>query len=183
MKKDIQSLFDEQNILDPKSAESLSSAIKAGSLQGFDYLKFKTSYHTLIKMGQDESMALRSAYTTAATLGITKEKLITTAKHYAQILFREKQQFDHALKKQLQQRVDSKLNETEFFKEKIKDYKTKIKELQSEISVLEKKIKSADAEINTSKDKIVTTRDKFESTYNHFITTIENDIGLIEKYL
>ena len=183
MKKDITHLFDDQNKLDVKSRESLASAIAAGSLQGFDYLKFKTSYHTLMSMGQDESMAIRSAFATAATLGITKDKLISTAKHYANILQREKQQFDNALKKQLHQRVDSKLNETEFFRDKIREYQQKIQELQSEIQVLEKKIATVDAEISTSKDKIVQTRDKFESTYNHFVETIETDIGLIEKYL
>ena len=180
---EIKSVFPLNPEMDVKSADSLLSALAAASLQGFDYLKFKKSYQAILEMGLAEEMAFKSAFSTASTLSLTKEKLLKTAKHYLQVLTREKKEFNDALKKQLHQRVDIKQNETTFFKEKIKEYKIKIKELEEEIAKLNQKINSADKEIVHSKEKIISTRDKFQTTYQHFEDTIKRDIGLIEKYL
>ena len=67
MKKELKKLFANSD-LDSKSTESLISAMGAESLQGFDYLKFKTSCHALLEMGQSETMAFKSAIATDLSL-------------------------------------------------------------------------------------------------------------------
>ncbi len=183
MKEDILNLFIQGKDLDGKSAESLTNALVTNSLQGFDYLKFKKSYSSLMEMGMDQSMAIRSAFATASTLGITKDKLLNSANHYIQVLKREEGQFAAALKKQLSQRVNSKVDETEFLRTKIQEYEEKIAELTLQIDKLKAQIKTAEQQIHRSKDKIESTKQKFEDTYHNFIDQIQSDIELIQNYL
>lgn len=182
MNNEINELF-KNSELDSRSVESLVNALSSNSLQGFDYLKFKKSLIALKEMGMSEDMAFKSAYTTIASLGINKEKLISTAKHYLEVLSRERNQFESALKNQLHQRVDAKYNEAEVLSERIKEYEAKIEELTSQIAILHKQINEANAQIESSKEKIDQTKTKFERTFDHFTKVIQDDINLINQYL
>ena len=86
----------------------LLTAIKEGQQKDFDYLKFKQSYKSLCEMGMDESTASKSAFLTASTMGLTKDKLMLTVQHYKNILNREKEQFAVALKNQISNNIDAK---------------------------------------------------------------------------
>ncbi len=182
MNNEISELFNNTE-LDSRSVGSLVSALSSNSLQGFDYLKFKKSLLALKVMGMSEDMAFKSTYTTVSSLGINKEKLISTAKHYLDVLSRERNQFESALKNQLHQRVDAKYNEAEVLTERIKEYENKIEELKEQIEVMRKQVSDANAQIESSKEKIEQTKTKFESTFEYFTQVIEKDIQLINQYL
>ncbi|MEL6986248.1 MAG: hypothetical protein AAGK97_00305 [Bacteroidota bacterium] len=180
---DIKSLFANNPELDTKSADFLSNALTTNSQQGFDYIKFKTSLKALKQMNQDDYTAIHSAFATASTLGITKDKLLQSAMHYKNVLNKEKDQFDLALQKQMTQRVASKQDEAVYLQEKIKEYELKIQELRKQIEDFQYKINNADKEIEAAKEKIESTKDRFESTFNSFVGEIDKDIQLIQQAL
>lgn len=182
MNNEINELFKNPD-LDPRSVESLINALSSNSLQGFDYLKFKKSLLALKDMGMSEDLAFKSTYTTISSLGVNKDKLVNTAKHYLDVLSRERNQFESALKNQLHQRVDAKYNEAEVLTERIKEYENKIEELKAQIEVMRKQVSDANAQIESSKEKIELTKTKFESTFEYFTQVIENDLQLINQYL
>jgi hypothetical protein len=99
------------NHADQKSVEFLENAMVKKTQTGFDYLKFKQSLEQLSHLQLDERTALKSAFVTASTMGVTKETLLQSARHYLTILGDEKKQFDQALTNQVQQRIDSKKEE------------------------------------------------------------------------
>ena len=183
MKKVISEIFNPDKDQDKKSVDFLINAISANSLQGFDYLKFKESVHSLLGMGMDESTAIKSSFATISTLGISKDKLLETGNHYLDVLNKEKEQFDAALQKQMHQRVASKKDETLYLKEKLEEYSKKISELQSQIEDITKKIGTADSEIKAAKNKIEKTKDLFESTYNTFVKKLKTDLSFIQKQI
>ena len=183
MQQALYQLFDQQGLMDERSAQSLAGALSSNSLQGFDYLKFKQSYQQLLAMGMVEEMAVRSAFTTAATMGLTKEKLLQTAEHYQNVLHREEKQFDAALKKQLHQKVDSRRDEREFLEAKINEYQKKIEDLQKQIVEFRNQMENAESEIAESKEKIEQTKERFNHAYQHFLDSISHDLELIKKYL
>ena len=74
----IKSMFQSED-LDEKSLDFLVQALESNNLPGFDYLEFKRAVLQLQEINLDEPTAYKSAVTTAATLGITKEKLLETA--------------------------------------------------------------------------------------------------------
>lgn len=184
MQRSLKSIFGDHHGLDEKSVDFLTRALEKNNLPGFDYLEFKQSLRTLVdKMNLEEGTAMQSAFATASTVGLTKEKLLKTAQHYIAVLNKEKEQFDTAMKKQLVQRVESKTSEVEKLRKQIEEYKEKIKTLQAHIEKSQSTIDHADENIQAERDKIEQTRDNFEHTLQSILNEIEKDVDNIEKYL
>ena len=179
----ITKLFAGSDGLDKKSVTFLLKAIEENNLPGFDYLEFKMALNGLKEMDMDDTTAVKSAFTTGKTVGLTKSKLITTAEHYRKVLMQEKTQFDTALKNQMDQRVHGKKEQKEKLNHKIKAYRDKIAELEAEIMKYQDKLNNADNEINAAKAKIEETRDKFENTFTDFVGQIDRDINMLKEIL
>ena len=75
MKKTLAELFANSGPLDQRSANMIINTLEKNNLPGFDYLEYKQSLEGLSKMNMDEATAFQSAFVTASTLGLTKEKL------------------------------------------------------------------------------------------------------------
>lgn len=180
MSEGVLNIFENTKDLDKKSVSFLLKAINENNLPGFDYLEFKQSLKGLKKMNMDETTAIKSAFTTGSTVGLTKSKLISSAQHYRDILTKEKSQFDHALQKQMTQRVHGKQEEKKTLSERINTYKAKIKELENEILKYQERLDKADSEIASAEKKIEDTKDKFETTVQGLLSQIDKDIELLK---
>jgi predicted RNase H-like nuclease (RuvC/YqgF family) len=183
MQKKLGSIFGDDHGLDEKSVKFLTSALEKNNLPGFDYIEYKQSLAALSNLDMPEEMAFKSAFATAATVGLTKAKLLKTAIHYKKILDTEKKQFDMALEKQMQQRVGSKITEVAKLKKQIEAFKAKVAELEGKMESSQKIIDSADADIQEAKEKIEGTRESFETTLKSLNNAIDQDINNIEKYI
>jgi Zn-dependent metalloprotease len=183
MQKDLKDVFGSTTGLDQKSLDFLTQALVKNNLPGFDYLEFKQSLNALSTLNMDEPTAYKSAFATASTVGLTKEKLLKTAEHYRSILMQEKQAFDQALKKQVQQKVESKKVEVEKLKKQILDYQAQIAKLQEEIIKNQQIIDQADESIQQSMDKIKQTEEQFELTFQAILNQINCDIEDIKQYI
>lgn len=183
MNKDLKVLFGKHHGLDEKSVDFLTKALDKNNLPGFDYIEYKQSLGALSGMNMDEETAFKSAFATASTVGLTKDKLLKTAEHYKRILSKEKEQFDAALQKQMVQRVSSKQNEVEKLRKQIEEYKAKIAQLQEKIDKSQHTIDTADEHIQNAKEKIVSTKENFEYTLTSIVNQIDQDIENINRYL
>ncbi|MCB0572183.1 MAG: hypothetical protein KDC66_20595 [Phaeodactylibacter sp.] len=183
MQQDLKDLFTARPGLDERSVASLIKALERNNQPGFDYIEFKQSLGRLLALNMDEATAFRSAYATASTVGLTKDKLLQTAELYKKVLFSEKQQFDAALQKQMEQRVESKVSEVEKMKKQIEEYKLKIQQLQEKIAKAQDTIDHADEHIQAAKEKIESTKDAFESTLRAILNDIDKDIENIKSLL
>ncbi|MCB0585931.1 MAG: hypothetical protein KDD06_11480 [Phaeodactylibacter sp.] len=183
MQQNVKTLFNAGKGLDERSINSLTKALEKSNLQGFDYIEFKQSLGKLQAMDMDEATAYKSAFVTASTMGLTKEKLLKTAEHYKKVLFNEKQQFDQALQKQMQQRVESKRTEVEKMKKQVEEYKAKIQQLEEKIAQAQNTIDHADEHIQAAREKIETTKEAFESALRSILNEIDKDIENINTIL
>ena len=183
MSKDLKTIFGNFTGLDSKSMDFLTQALSRNNLPGFDYLEFKQSLSALAAMSMDEETAFRSAFATAATVGLTKEKLMKTAQHYKQVLDQEKTQFDQALQRQMEQRVASKRSEVEKLKKQIEEYRIKIHQLEEKIQKSQTTVDQADGKIQEDLDKIEQTKSNFEHTFQSVKNQIDKDIDNITTYL
>ncbi len=177
------SMFEGLSELDKKSVSFLLKAIQENNLPGFDYLEFKQSLNGLKAMDMDVTTAIKSAYTTGSTVGLTKSKLISSAEHYKKILMKEQEQFESALQKQMAQRVHGKKEEKEKLTSKIATYQSKIKELETEILKYQDKLDRADSEIESARAKIDDTKQKFENTFQAIMRQINDDIARLKEVL
>ena len=168
---------------DQKSVDFLESAMEKRTQSGFDYLKFKLSIEQLTGLNLDATTSLKSAFATASTMGVTKDTLLQSARHYLTILGDEKRQFDQALTNQVQQRIDSKKEELLKLQDQIEDHKRQIAKLEKQIIEVQERISKSDEEVVEAKASIEQTKMKFENTYQQFVTAIEQDIAAIQQNL
>lgn len=183
MQSDKRALFSNINQLDAKSVDFLLAAIERNNMPGFDFLEFKMAVNKLRQMNMDDPTAFKSAFVTASTLGVSKEKLLQTGRHYLEVLTKEKTQFDSALKKQLDKRVNLKKQEVESLKAQIQQWEDQIRELQAKIENARTLIDEAQGKIEEELKKIENTRQNFESTHQAILEEVARDIENIEKYL
>lgn len=168
---------------DQKSIDFLEAAIIKQTQPGFDYLKFKQSIDQLAGLKLDVPTALKSAFAIASTMGVTKDSLLQSGRHYLTILGEEKKQFDQALNSQVQQRIDSKKDELINLQKQIEAHKKQIAQLEKQILEFQDTIARSDEEVAEAKSSINQTKQKFESTYQQFVSAIENDMAAIQQNL
>lgn len=183
MQQDLKEVFGDTNGLDDKSIESLTRALEKNNLPGFDYLEFKLSLGRLAQMNLPEEMAFKSTFATASTVGLTKEKLLTTGQHYRKVLYDEKEQFNVALQGQLQKRVNNKKEEVEKLKLQIEAWQAQIVNLQNQIAKSQATIDDAGAQMDNEMKKIQATKESFEHTHQTIMNQIELDLQNIQRYL
>lgn len=183
MQKDLKSLFGDHHGLDERSVSALTRALANENLPGFDYIEFKQALARLRDMDMDEPTAFRSAYATASTMGLTKEKLLKTAQHYKKVLDNENEHFEESLNKQMEQRVKAKMQEVEKMKKQVAEFQRKIDELEARIKQGEQTIASADEDIRSAKDKLLSTKDAFQHALQSISNEIHKDIESMKNYL
>jgi chromosome segregation ATPase len=176
-------LFHANTDLDPKTLQVLVQHIERNNLPGFDYIEFKQSVAKLEAMLPDKGTAIRSAFATASTLGVTKEKLLETAAHYRSLLDDERKQFDNITARHIETKVESKILEANALSDKIADWQEEITKLQQQIESARASIVQSDHNRKVELDKINTAKAHFENAYKHLFSVIEDDIQNIQSQL
>ncbi|HQW11735.1 MAG TPA: hypothetical protein PK076_03155 [Saprospiraceae bacterium] len=179
----IKSLFSLNEEIDTKSMDFLVQALYKNNLPEFDYLEFKQSMMALINMPMEQTLAMKSAYTTGNTVGLTKENLLKSADFYKNILQQEKIQFDAALKNQTTSRIEGRKKEQTKLLSQIERNKELIRKLQEEMQQDQIQIDKITSEIDENINKIEQSRYKFEHTFSAILVQINQDIEDINKNL
>ncbi|GAB4491799.1 MAG: hypothetical protein OHK0019_12550 [Saprospiraceae bacterium] len=169
--------------LDERSLEFLASAIEKNNLPGFDYYEFKRAVVSLSQMKLDEATAYKSAFTTAATVGVTKEKLIETASYYKNVVEKEKEQFDKALESQNATKVTARQEEVKRLRDQVERHKAEIARLQDEIAGYLNQIEQAESATKIESEKLSKAKSAFDKTHQSVVLQIDKDIENMHKYL
>lgn len=164
-------------------ANALMKALEKKNLDGFDYLEFKQSLAKLEEMGMDQDTAIRSAFATGSTVGLTLEKLTKTANYYADVLQEEKAHFLRSLEKHLVDNVEGRAKRTGELKKKIANWETKVEQLQEQIRQARAQIDSADAEIDAARRKAEANQAGFDEALGVITGTIRSDLENIRRVL
>jgi len=177
-----QSLFSTEGI-DPRSLEFIVQAIEKNNLPGFDYFEFKRAVTQLAEMKLDEATAHKSAFTTAATLGITKEKLIETAGYYRNVVEKEKDAFAKALENQHATKVAARQQDVSRLRDQIERHKIEIARLQDEIGGYLNQADAADAAVKQESEKLEKSKSAFEKAHESVLMIIDGDVEKLHKHL
>lgn len=169
--------------LDERSLEFLASAIEKNNLPGFDYYEFKRAVVALSQMKLDEPTAHKSAFTTAATVGVTKEKLIESATYYRNLVEKEREQFDKALENQNAVKITARQEDAKRLRDQVERHKAEIARLQDEIGGYLNQIDQAEAASKLESEKLEKAKAAFEKTHKAVLLHIDKDIENMHKYL
>lgn len=184
MTTDLRELFKGTNGLEDKFVNALLGAIKSKYTSGaFDYIKFKQSVLSLLKLNMDIPTSYKSAFATASTMGLTKESLLKSVDKYYYTLENEKESFAEALLKQRETKVEGRKSEVSELTKKISDHRHKIKELEREIEIFQNRIDTVDQDVESAELKITDTKEKFIRVYDAIALEMKTDKETIRQFL
>jgi hypothetical protein len=177
-----QSLFTIEGA-DQRTLEFLTATVEKNNLPGFDYIEFKRAIATLISMQMEEPLAIKSAFATAATVGVTKEKLIESAGYYRNLLQKEQDQFSAALAGQTTAKVKARQEEALRLRDQIERHKAEIVRLQDEMAAYLEQADQTEKQAVTESEKIEKARSNFEQTLSSILLHIDGDVEAMHKHL
>ncbi len=166
-----------------KFVDMLLRSIEANNIEGFDYLEYKQSLQSLVKIESDEAKRFQNAYAMAQTMGLTKKKLNDSIKRYIQVLSDEEKKFSEAFEKQKSAQVIEREQTVANLKKSIAAKKEQIRKLQAEIKESEDELSKIEGRINQSLAKVEATKDGFYASYNMVVGQIQSDLDKIKQYL
>jgi len=166
-----------------KFVDMLLRSIEANNIEGFDYLEYKQSLQSLMKIESDEAKRYQNAYAMAQTMGLTKKKLNDSIKRYLQILDGEEKKFSQAFEKQKSTQVIQREQNVSNLKKSIQAKQQQIKKLQAEIKEAETELNKTEGKINESLAKVEATKDGFYASYQMVVGQIKADAEKIKQYI
>jgi len=175
--------FDTMSQDDDRFANVLMKALEDKNLEGFDYLEFKQSVANMLDIGMDPDTAIKAAFGTGSTVGLSLDKLVKTAKYYTEVLQDEKSKFMNSMEKHLMSNVEGKAKQTGELKKKIANWEAKIEQLKKEVEKAKATIASADADINSAKQKADMNQQGFDDALDVITAAIRQDVADITRVL
>ncbi len=169
--------------VDDRILESLLKALEDNNIEGFDFLEYKNSIKALSQMPMDEATRYRSAYATAATLGVTLDKLCQSAEFYKTVLQKENEKFKAALSNQINSSVISKEKQAQELSNEILKKSELIKKLTEEITSHQTELGKIKDQVLEANIKIEKTKANFQSTFEALLLQINDDITKMKAYL
>ena len=142
--------------------------------QGTDFKEFIDS-KTDISNITDEETKYRTAFNVLKRTGLTKEKLLSTAHEYHNIIGRDLNAFQSAHAQKYQKEVKQREQLIQKKAEELQALSQKITELKKEISQLSE-------EMIETKDKLNLTKNSFLLAGENKQVEIQNELQKIEKY-
>jgi len=183
MQKNLKDIFQDIPETDNRSVQFLVNALEKNNIDGFDYIEYKQALSALAALDIDEATAFKSAYATASTMGLTRNKLLKTASFYLEILQKEKTQFEQAVRQQVQRQVAGKDQQAKNYHKSIETKKTQIERMKEQILEHQAKINELMEEIEDAKGKISSTKKNFDKTFELIENAVKADIDKIQVYL
>lgn len=183
MQIDLKTLFGNTTELEEKFVLKVLKSFKDHSKESSDYLKFKQSVAALKELNLDESIRLKSAFSTAQTMGLSKADLIKSAQGYLSALKKEQEQFAIALKNQIDQKIKNTEEKKLKYQKEAEAINAKIEKLKLNQKEYLEAAAALDEQILSSSEKIDETRNHFIKTYDYFKGIIDEDLDKIHNQL
>ncbi len=183
--------FGDLDGLDEKSLDMLSSVLNKNNLEGFDYLEFKAAVHALQQdINMDVPTAYKSAFATASTMGLDKNKLLETTRYYLNLLKQEKTKVQQAAKKKLAEQVAEQETKQKRLLQEIAEGEAALKKLEAELAERRQSLKHKRQVLSKQIEQLEQARQKITHTEQKFIRTchvleqrIADDLEKIKQIL
>ncbi len=166
--------------IDPRYEKQILDSVRKADQPGPDFLEFSEAVKSLRSSSPtiSEDDSIRSTFIVMKSSGVTKERLLETAKHYLDVIKSEKNTFESSILKASKERVEAP-------QQQIQDMLNENNNLQTQILELQRKVENNNKSISTKRDEITQAQTKLEVNKKRFhntVTKIENDInGLVSK--
>jgi len=163
--------------------KQLAEALEAANQPGYDYFELAKSIEAQASIIPSESLRFQSSYAVVASMGVTPDKLISSAEYYLTVLKKKEDEFNRTLEQHMSEAVTSKENEAKKFDADMLAKSEQIKQLTSDINNMQQQKTAILNEVSSSRAQIEQIKNNFFATMKVFVDRINSDIGKIKSYL
>lgn len=161
----------------------LLDAMQRNNIQGIDYLEYRQSLDSLGKMDMDDETRFLSAFAMARTMGADKEKLMSSARHYLEVLKEEETKFAAALTNQKRLKVDKKQQRVEELNHTNDSLRKELTRIAEQIKANEDQIRGLEKQRSEAEGKVTVTKKNFEASLEFVRERILEDMNHMERFL
>ena len=166
-----------------KFFDVLAKAMEAANQDGFDYFEFKQALANLKNVPMDDATRFKSAFAMSQAMGVTADKLVTSANYYLDVLKNEQTKFVQAAANQRQSQVGNKQTQADNLEAMMRQKAEQIKQLTAEIEQHRKEVETIKTDISQATVKVEQTARDFEVTYQLLVGQIQADVSSMKSYL
>lgn len=159
--------------VDPRLVAQLRQTIQENNRPGFDYYEFAASLQALAAVIPDESTRYRSAFATAATMGLTVPVLLESSQGYRDLLKQESGEFEKELVATRKTEVGNKQDEIEKIKKDIQTSSETIQRLTNEIAQAQQRAQALESQIVEANTKLERAKGRFQAS----VEVIDSEIA------
>jgi len=167
--------------INPKILETLHNAMDKANLPGEDYYELTKAVEAMKNIPLNEGDKLKTALAALSTKGLTKGKVMDSARYYLEVLENEKRKFYTAFENKIKGSINADKKRITQLKDAILEKNTKIEELKNIIESSKNRIKELEEEILKSDEKVAGIEESFIYTYEHVINKIKSDIEKVNQ--
>ncbi len=170
-----------EKAINPQILETLHKAMDKANLPGEDYYELTKAVEAMKDIPITENDKIKTALAALSTKGLTKGKVIDSAKYYLEVLENEKRKFYTAFEEKIKGSINADKKRISQLKSTIKEKNSKIEELKELIETSKKQIIELEKEISKSDSKVAGIEESFLYTYEHVINKIKSDIEKVNS--
>lgn len=159
-----------------KFTKHFEEVFDKANLEGLDYYEFSKTMHALESTLPDENMRIATVYATMKIQGLTKEKILETARHYVGVLEADKAMFEKAASDKASQEIEERKVKAAGLEKKIAENGEMIKKLTQEMADAQANIGTIKAEIVQYDAKISANKGSYTIAYRAMYNKIISDI-------
>lgn len=160
---------------DQRFADYFDKLFSDANIPGPDYYEFSKMIGVM-QLISDEQSRYNAAYAGLQVQGLDKQKLLSTAAEYLRVLTADAGQFQTTVETALQEKVHTRVTETEEKGRRIQALSQEILKLQEEISGMQR-------EIAENKEKLTASSNAYAAESGRRKQQIEADIQKINHYI
>jgi chromosome segregation ATPase len=153
------------------------------NLPGPDYFEFCKMMEALESHVPDERARISAVFASLSVQGLTKDKLISTAKQYKDVFAADHDNFNNALNQKSTADIDEKKASCDALEKRMASDSEMIQKLTQEITDAQAQISKMKQEIADSEGKLENNKKGYEMAYNAMVQKINSDITDIQNTL
>jgi chromosome segregation ATPase len=168
---------------DAEIKKQLADALEKANLEGYDYFEFAKALEAQTAIIPSEALRFQSSFAMANSMGVTVEKLLSSAQHYMDVLQSKQDEFSKALEQHTGNAVLSKEQSIKDLDTQMQAKAAEIQKITTEINQMQQNKTTLINEIGAAKAEIDKVRNNFTATLQVFTNRIGGDINKIKTYL
>lgn len=182
MAKDPAKAFNHDGSLDADSVAALGRALADADASDFSYLEFRLAVQRLTERGIDPASAYESVFTTAETIGVTRERLLDSARAYLRTLDAERDAFDAALEKRLTDGMRADQAKVEAAAAEIVRLEAEQQRLAAALEAAKQTRRETEAALATVRERVNERGQAFAGAHAGLRAAVETDLAQMERY-